>query len=208
MSAGRLLPPWDSSEKNAARPRWRILNSETVFRSPWIAVEKHDTVAPTGHAADYGLIRFQNRAVGVVPLHEDGSVTLVGQMRFALDAYSWEIPEGGVPFDEDLLAGAQRELAEETGLTAAHWREIIRLDLSNSVSTETGTCFLAWGLSPGERDPDETEALESVRVPFKDALNAVISGAIRDSLTVVSLLRVYHMAQTDELPAELTRLLR
>lgn len=208
MSETRPLPEWDTAEKEAGRPRWQTLATETVFKTPWIAVEKHDTIAPTGHRSPYGLIRFQARAVGVLPLHADGTVTLVGQMRYPFNAYSWEMPEGGVPFDEAALEGAKRELAEETGLKAEHWREILSFDMSNSVSTEVATCFIAWGLSAGETAPDETELFESVRIPFKDVLNAVISGAIRDSLTVVTVLRVFHMAATGELPEELSRLIR
>jgi len=208
MTDKRPLPLWDSAEQDALRPRWQTLAAETVFRTPWIEVEKHDTIAPTGHRSPYGLIRFQNRAVGVLPLHEDGTVTLVGQMRYPFNAYSWEMPEGGVPFSETPLEGARRELAEETGLVAEHWREVMDFDMSNSVSTEVATCFLAWGLRAGETAPDETELFESLRIPFKDVLNAVISGAIRDSLTVVTVLRVFHMAVSGELPDDLSRLVR
>ncbi|MFT4090567.1 MAG: NUDIX hydrolase [Asticcacaulis sp.] len=208
MTDARPLPEWDTTEKDAERARWQTVTAEAVFETPWIRVEKHKTTAPTGRSADYGLIRFKARAVGVLPLHEDGTVTLVGQMRYPFNAYSWEMPEGGVPFGEAVLEGAKRELGEEAGLKAEHWREILNFDISNSVTNEMATCFLAWGLSAGETAPDETELLETVRIPFKDVLNAVISGAIRDSLTVVTVLRVFHMAATDELPEALSRLIR
>jgi len=151
------------------------------------------------------VVRFKNRAVGVLPLHEDGTVTMVGQMRYALDAYSWEMPEGGVPFDEDLSDGARRELREEVGLEAAALVEILRMDLSNSVCDEEAVCYLATGLTPAQTAPDETESLEIARLPFKDVLNAVISGQVRDSLTVATVLRVHHMAVSGALDDALSQ---
>lgn len=199
------LPPWDSHEADAKRPRWQSLTGRLVYQTPWISIESHETLAPTGKPAHYGFVHFRNRAVGVVPLHDDGTVTLVGQMRFAFDAYSWEIPEGGAHFDEDPIEGAQRELREETGLDAAQWTEILRYDLSNSVTDETAILYLATGLSEGETEWDDTENLEIARVPFKDVVEAVIKGQIRDSLTVAAVLRVYHMAVTGALDAALVQ---
>lgn len=199
----RPLPPWDSPEADAARPRWQKLNQQTVFENPWIRIESHDVLAPSGHKAHYGLVCFANRAVGVLPLHDDGTVTMVGQMRFALDAYSWEMPEGGVPFDEDLREGALRELREEVGLEADTLTEILTMDLSNSVCDEVAVCYLATGLSYGQSAPEETETFETVRVPFKAVLGSVIRGEIRDSLTVATVLRVHYMAVSGELPPAL-----
>jgi 8-oxo-dGTP pyrophosphatase MutT (NUDIX family) len=193
------LPVWDNEDRAAARPQWQSVTSQTVFENPWIRVESHDVIAPTGHPAHYGLVRFANRAIVVLPLHDDGTVSLVGQARFAVDAYSWELPEGGGPLDEDPRAAAIRELKEETGLIAAHLHEILSFDMSNSVTNEVVVCFLATGLSQSDRAPDETEVFEYARVPFKMLLDAVIKGQVRDGLTVVSVLRVHHMAVTGEL---------
>ena len=199
MNTTANLPIWDNEQRVAARPQWQSVTSQTVFENPWIRVESHDVIAPTGNPAHYGLVKFANRAIAVLPLHDDGTVSLVGQARFAVDAYSWELPEGGGPLDEDPRAAAIRELKEETGLVAADLREILSFDMSNSVTNEVAVCFLATGLSQSDRAPDETEAFEYARVPFKNLLDAVIKGQIRDGLTVVSVLRVHHMAVTGEL---------
>jgi 8-oxo-dGTP pyrophosphatase MutT (NUDIX family) len=151
------------------------------------------------------VVSFRNYALAVLPLHADGSVTLVGQHRFPLPGYSWEIPEGGGAVGEDPLANAQRELREEAGLVAAHWREVLRFHLSNSVTDEQGFGYIALDLSPVEVEPDDTEVLQVARVPFREALDLAMSGEIFDMPTVAMLLRAYHMAQEGELPEELAR---
>lgn len=197
------LPPWDSTASAATRAGWQTVTRDAVFQNPWIRVESCDVIAPTGHPAHYGLVRFANRAIAVFPLHDDGTVPLVGQMRYALDAYSWEIPEGGAPHDEAPIDGAKRELLEETGLVANEFYQILEMDLSNSVTDEHATCFLATGLTQGAASPDDTERFEYARVPFSQLLEAVIKGQVRDALTVACTLRVYHMAVKGELAAHL-----
>ena len=197
------LPLWDSEDRVAARPNWRDIAYEAVFQNPWIRVESHEVIAPTGRPAHYGLVKFANRAIAILPLHDDGTVSLVGQARFAVGAYSWELPEGGGPLDEDPRHAAIRELREETGLVASGLREILSFDMSNSVTDEVAICFLATGLSQNNRAPDETEVFDYARVPFKILLDAVIKGQVRDGLTVVSVLRVHHMAVTGDLPPHL-----
>ncbi|MBI1686490.1 NUDIX hydrolase [Caulobacter hibisci] len=185
---------------------WSVASAEVVYDNPWIAVTEYQAVAPTGRPALYGKVSFKNQAIGVVPLHADGTVTLVGQNRFSRANYSWELPEGGAPMGEDPLDGAKRELAEEVGLVAADWRPILTMELSNSVTDEIAYGFLALSLSPTETAPDETEDLAVARVPFGEALNAAVTGRMPDSLTVALLLRVHHMASVGELPAELATL--
>lgn len=179
---------------------WRTLSGPDVRHdNPWFAVEHYRAEAPTGFEADYYKLAFKNVAAGVVPLHEDGTVTLVGQWRFPFGTYSWEIPEGGVPSPETPLDGIRRELREEAGLEAADWRHILTLQLSNSSSNEVAHCYLAMGLTAAERDLDPTEALAVERAPFTEALAAALRGEIQDSMTVASLLRIHHMAVTGEL---------
>lgn len=185
---------------------WTVTSEKVVYDNPWITLTEYQTIAPTGRPALYGKVAFKNRAIGVVPLHADGTVTLVGQNRFPHANYSWEIPEGGSPLDEDPLDGAKRELAEEVGLQAADWRPILTMELSNSITDEFCHGYLALDLTPTVTAPDETEDLAMVRIPFGEALDAVVAGHMSDSLTVALLLRVHHMAVKGELPADLARL--
>ena len=182
---------------------WRVNTSQEVHDNPWFSVEIDDAIAPTGVPAKYFVQRYKNVAVGVLPLHDDGRVSLVGQWRHPFNAYSWELPEGGAPHDEDPLDGAKRELAEEAGLTARDWRQVLTMQLSNASSDEISIGYLAMGLGPTETDFDPTEALTPATVPFREALNAAISGQIQDSITVAMLLRVHHMAYEGQLPDRL-----
>jgi len=178
---------------------WRVLGKTELSDNPWFAVESYDAIAPTGAPAKYHMQLYKNVAVGVLPLHEDGTVTLVGQWRFPFGEYSWELPEGGAPKAEPPLEGARRELREEAGLEAADWRLVLRMQLSNASSDEIALGYLATGLSPVPHEPDPTEALALVRVPFRQALRAAVEGKIQDSITVAMLLRVHHMAVEGEL---------
>ena len=188
---------------------WRRGPERVVYENPWIRVSHHEATAPTGRPAQYGVVSFKNLAVAVLPLHEDGTVTLVGQHRFVLADYSWELPEGGSPIGEDPLDGAKRELAEETGLQAREWRQVLQAQLSNSVTDERAVGFVATGLSPvaGGHARDATEDLALVRVPFREALDAAVAGRLEDVLTVAMLLRAYHMAREGDLPDALTRVM-
>ena len=188
-------------------PSWTAKSVQHVHDNPWFAVEVHKTVAPTGIDADYFVQRYKNIAVGVLPLHADGRVTRVGQWRFPAGDYSWELPEGGAPHDEDPLDGAKRELAEEAGLKANDWRKILTMQLSNASSDELSIGYLAMDLSPAKTDFDPTEALTAATVPFREALDATISGLIQDSITVAMLLRLHHMAYEGQLPEHLARLI-
>lgn len=201
FDADRPRPAWDDGTDRP--PPWRDAGSTALFENPWMRLTRHAATAPTGLEADYVVMRPRNLSVGVLPLHEDGSVTLVGQQRFALMNWSWEMPEGGAPFDEDPLAGARRELAEEAGLAATHWREALKVEMSNSITDERAVAWIAWGLSPVPADPDPTEIIRLARVPFGDLLREVGRGAIRDMFTVATTLRAYHMAREGELPAPL-----
>lgn len=169
---------------------WARLSRRLVYENPWITVYHDDVLRPDGQPGVYGLVHYRNYAVGVVAVDEQDRVLLVGQFRYALDRYSWEIPEGGAVIGaEEPLACAQRELAEETGYAARDWREVLRSHLSNSVTDELGLCFLATGLTPGVARPDGTERLQVRWVPFAEALRMTGTGEITDSLTMLGLQR-------------------
>lgn len=177
----------------------------TQYDNPWMRITEQDATAPTGHPALYGVVHFKNLGIAVLPLHEDGTVTLVGQHRYVSGAYSWELPEGGGALDVDPLDSAKRELAEETGLIATDWQKIMEVELSNSITDERGVGFIATGLTQGPTAPDETEVIRVARVPFLEALEQATNGNITDMLTVAVLLRAYHMAQTGGFPRALTQ---
>lgn len=199
----RQKPTW---LRPHGRP-WMRGAARQVYENRWIRVTDFAATAPTGNPATYGLVSFKNHAIAVLPLFEDGTTVLVGQNRFPFGDYSWEIPEGGGPLDADPLESARRELAEETGLQAAEWREVLRAQLSNSVSDERAFGYLALGLSPADdaREADDTEDLQIVRVPFREALDAAMAGELQDMLTVAMLLKAYHMAREGLLMPALAR---
>lgn len=180
---------------------WTRGEGRVVYDNPWIRVTEFAATAPTGAPAQYGLVSLKNLAIAILPLFDDGTTVLVGQSRLPFGDYSWEIPEGGGPRDVDPLTSARRELAEETGLAAAEWREVMRTQLSNSVTDELMIGYLATGLSRSMdiHHADDTEAIEMVRVPFREALEAALAGHLPDMLTVAMLLRAYHMAREGHL---------
>lgn len=167
---------------------WKTISRETTYENRWIRVEHRDVVTPAGSPGIYGVVHFKNKAIGIVPVDDEGFVYLVGQYRYPLDAYSWEIPEGGGPIGEDPLAAARRELKEETGLTAERWQQIGRVHTSNSVTDEEGLIFLAQGLTVGEAQPEETEELTLKRIPLAEAVDMVMRSEITDSIAVCGIL--------------------
>lgn len=203
FDADRPLPRWDDGSDRP--PPWRDAGSAVTFENPWLRLTRHDATAPTGLKADYVVMRPRNLSVGVLPVHEDGTVTLVGQQRFALMNWSWEMPEGGAPFDEDPIEGARRELAEEAGLAAARWLPALKVEMANSITDERALSWIAWDFKPAPLAPDPTEVIRIARVPFGDLLREIGRGSIRDMFTVATTLRAYHMAREGELPPELAK---
>jgi ADP-ribose diphosphatase len=169
---------------------WIRRSRETVYENPWIRVHHDEVTRPDGSPGIYGVVHFRSRAVGAVALDGDGRVLLVGQHRYTLDRYSWEIPEGGAARDEDPLDGAKRELAEETGYRAGTWRELIRFTLSNSATDEEGVLFVATDLRAGPASPDPTEDLQVRWIGLDEAIALVASGEIHDIMTQVGLFAV------------------
>jgi 8-oxo-dGTP pyrophosphatase MutT (NUDIX family) len=169
---------------------WTILSERPVYDNKWIGVREFDVINPGGGKGIYGLVHFKSLAIGIVPLDEELNTWLVGQYRFPLDQYSWEIPEGGGDPAIPPVASAQRELLEETGLVAKEWTPIMEMHLSNSVSDEKAILFLARGLEQREAEPEETEQLVVRKLPFEEAYRMVMDGAITDSMSVAAILKV------------------
>jgi 8-oxo-dGTP pyrophosphatase MutT (NUDIX family) len=169
---------------------WEKLSSKIVYENPWITVFEDKVTNPGGGSSDYGVVHFKNTAVAVVPLDEEDNTWLVGQERYTLGQYSWELPMGGATGDEEPIAAARRELKEETGLTARCWSQILRLHTSNSVTDEEGFVFVAEELDEGKPDFDETEDLEIRKLPLADALAMIERGEITDAISVAAILSV------------------
>ncbi len=205
MSQDENQPPW--AEGVTRPPPWTDAGGRTVYENPWLRLTEHNATAPTGAPALYAVLRPRNLAVGVLPIHEDGTVTLVGQSRFACADFSWEMPEGGAPFDEDPLEGVRRELAEEAGLKADHWLEVLQMQMSNSVTDERAVAWLCWGLSPAPVAPDPTEVIVTARTPFMTLIDAIGRGQVQDAFTVATALRAYHMARESLLPGWLAHVM-
>ena len=170
---------------------WKTLSSREVYSTDWITVTEHDVINPAGGKGVYGKVHFKNKAIGIVPLDDQNNTWLVGQFRYPLSEYSWEIPEGGGLIGTPPLEAAKRELMEETGITAKKWQQIIHVHTSNSVTDEEGFIFLAEDLSFGENQLEDSEAdLIVKKLPFTEALDMVMSGKITDSISIAAILKV------------------
>ncbi|WEK19108.1 MAG: NUDIX hydrolase [Candidatus Pedobacter colombiensis] len=171
------------------RNPWITIDSHKIYENNWIGLTEHNVINPSGGKGIYGEVHFKNYAIGIMVLDENHNTWLVGQYRFPLKAYSWEIPEGGGSLESDPLESAQRELQEETGLLANEWIELQRMHLSNSVSNELAIIYMARDLTQGESSPEETEELKLRKLPFDEAYQMVINGEITDSMSVAAILR-------------------
>ena len=175
---------------------WTTLSSKEKYDNRWISVTEHQVINPAGKPGIYGTLHFKNKAIGIIPMDNQKNTWLVGQHRYPLNAWSWEIPEGGGPLNIDILKSAKRELKEETGLTAKKWRLIQRLHLSNSVSDEEGFVFLAENIKEGKAQLEDTEAdMKIWKLPFSEALKMVLNGKITDSLSIVGLLKAARLLE-------------
>ncbi len=174
-------------DATAANP-WKTLSSRPVYENPWIGVREDRVIRPDGNPGIYGVVHFKNRAVGVLPVDGEGAIWLVGQHRYPLDAYSWEIPEGGCPESESPEETARRELREETGLVAERLELVATSHLSNSVSDELGYVFRATGLTQGADEQEGAERIVARKVEWEEAWRMFKAGEITDSLSVIAIL--------------------
>ncbi|MDX5346452.1 MAG: NUDIX hydrolase [Hymenobacteraceae bacterium] len=174
---------------------WQTLSTKPVYENPWIKVREDQVINPRGGKGIYGVVSFKNKAIGVIPVDQEGNTYLVGQHRYSLDEYSWEIPMGGGPVEGDVLESAKRELKEETGFTANQWECIMRIHTSNSVTDEEGFVYLALDLIPGETEFDHTEDLQIKKLPFAAAVDMVMNGEITDAISVAGILKAEKLLQ-------------
>lgn len=178
---------------------WKTLSSKEIYDNPWIHVRENQVINPSGGQSLYGLIHFKNKSAAAIPLDEKGNTWIVGQHRYSLDEYSWEIPMGGYPADGDSLEGAKRELKEETGITAQDWTLLTRIHTSNSVTDEEGFIYLARSLSFGETEFDETEDLAIKKLHISEAIEMALNGEITDAISLAGLLKINALINRGEL---------
>ncbi len=177
-------------DMNTTENPWQTLSSTTAYDNNWLTIRHEEVITPAGTPGIYGVVSFKNKAVGVIPIDEQGNTYLVGQYRYPLNEYSWEIPEGGSPLGTDVLESAKRELKEETGLTAGRWTKMARIHTSNSATDEEGFIYIAEELSQGEHAPEETEELMVHKVHLSEAVRMVMASEITDSISMCAILMV------------------
>jgi 8-oxo-dGTP pyrophosphatase MutT (NUDIX family) len=166
---------------------WKRLTRRVAYENRWLTVFHDEVKRPDGNDGIYGVVHFENRSVGVVALDPSKRVLLVGQFRYTIGRFSWEIPAGGAPVGEDTEATARRELKEETGYSAGSMQLLLHAHMSNSVTDEEGYCYLATDLVAGNASPEGTERIELRWVPFDEALRRIESGEITDALSILAL---------------------
>ena len=183
------MPLSSSPNVDETHNPWQTLSTEVKYHNPWISVREDQVLNPGGGRGIYGVVSMKNKALGIIPVDAEGNTWLVGQYRYPLNEYSWEIPMGGGLLERNLLESAQRELKEETGLTAARWTRIARLHTSNSVTDEEGFVYLAEDLTQGDVEPEETEDLRLWKLPLAEAIEMVMDDRITDGVSVAGLLK-------------------
>lgn len=170
---------------------WETHDTELAYENPWIRIEHSNVTTPGGSAGIYGVVRFVNDAVGVVPIDDEDHTWLVGQYRYPTASYSWEMPEGGSPPHETREQTAARELLEETGLSAGTMTPLLSdVHMSNSVTDERAWAFIATDLTQGAPTPEDTEELRLWRLPVDQVIDMVLNDKIADSFTVMAFLRI------------------
>lgn len=169
---------------------WQTLAAKEVYNNPWIRVVENQVINPQGGDGIYGVVHFKNVAIAIIPIDSDGYTYLVGQYRYTMNSYEWEVPMGGGLKENSNLESAKRELLEETGILAENWQIILNSQVSNSVSDEVSVSFVATGLSYKKAMPEETEQLEIKKVKIEEAIRMALEGEIRDLISIASLLKL------------------
>jgi 8-oxo-dGTP pyrophosphatase MutT (NUDIX family) len=186
---------------------WRRQKRAVAYENNWITVYHDEVRRPDNRPGVYGVVHYRNRSVGVVAIDSQDRVLLVGQFRYTLDRYSWEIPAGGCPGGEDTFETARRELQEETGYKAKSMRLLVRAHMSNCITDEEGYCYLAKELTPGPPVPEGTEDLQVRWEDFANVLQRIAAGEITDALTIIALQQTAILRLTDNIPIQLKQCL-
>ena len=168
---------------------WTILNSKLVYENKWLRLDEHKVIDPNGNDGIYSVVHFQNLAIGILPLDEEYNTWIVGQYRFPLKEYSWEIPEGGGDMKMNPLESAKRELLEETGIKAKDWMLIQQMNTSNSATDEIALIYIARKLTFHNPEPEETEALQVMKISFDELYYKAMKGEIKDGITLVAIFK-------------------
>ncbi len=169
---------------------WQTINTTIPYDNPWIQVQHSQVINPSGKPGIYGVVHFKNTAIGIIPLDENKNTWIVGQYRYALNQYSWEIPEGGGSIGTNTLDSAKRELQEECGLIAHKWEKLMEMHLSNSATNEHAIVYVATNLEYTESNPEDTEELMIKKIPFEELYQMVMQGKITDGITVAAVLKL------------------
>jgi ADP-ribose pyrophosphatase len=175
------------------KKNWQTLTNKTVYENPWLEIQHHEIINPSGNEGIYGVVHFKNLAIGIIPIDENGNTWIVGQYRYPLKQYSWELPEGGGDLNMPPVESAKKELKEEVGIFAAKWTELMRIHTSNSVTDEYAIVFIAEGLTFGETEHEETEDITIRKLHFSELVEMVMNGEITDSITIAAVLKLQRM---------------
>jgi 8-oxo-dGTP pyrophosphatase MutT (NUDIX family) len=195
-------------EDNHQANPWTTIRSENKFDCSYFTA-RSDTVSYRGRQArQYNHLHMKHFAVAVVPIDNDGYTTLVGQYRYPMKCFTWELPRGGGRLDAPPIEGAKKELYEETGYRADYWLELFAAAAASpGTFNEIAPCFVAWGLHEGEPQPEPEESISQRRIPFGDAISMALSGEIADLASIASILGLQAKFLRDELPHDLAKLL-
>jgi len=176
---------------------WRTLGTRVIYANPWLRLREDRVIRPDGEEGIYSVVEMRP-SVGIVALNEAGEIALVTQWRYTLGRMSAEIPTGGSESsDQSMLAAAKRELREETGLSAACWRELGFIDNSNGTTTDVAHMFLATGLQAGPDDQDAEERIVLSWLPFGRAVEQVLDGSITESVSVAAILKADYLLRRE-----------
>lgn len=177
-------------KNSGQKEKWEILKSEKIYSDPWIKLRKDTILRPNGVAGTYSVAEIKG-GIGVVALNSENKIYLVGQYRYTVDRYSWEIPQGAFSnfeHTDDPLATAQRELKEETGITASKWRKLGFIHTLLGSTTDEVHLYLAEELTLGNPHPDDTENFKILLVTFEEFYKMFDDNKITDAASITGVI--------------------